>query len=96
MVLCRRINCKELKAYNVVFISSADNAAEIIRDSHGLSIVSVSDKPNFANQEGIIGLVLAPDNYRFSFEIYFDTAQAAYVHTSTRILQLAERVYTAK
>jgi hypothetical protein len=94
MVIRRDINGKDLKNCHMVFISSSENAAAIVRDLKGLPVVTVSDKPNFIDQGGMIGLVQG-DN-RLSFEINLDVANADGVHISAKLLKLAKNVNAAK
>jgi hypothetical protein len=96
IVIRRNINGKDLKNCNMVFISASENAAEIIHDLEGLPVVTVSDKENFIDRGGMIGLVMAQDDNRLSFEINLDTAKAVDIHISAQLLKLAKRVYTAK
>jgi hypothetical protein len=94
LILHRGINGKDLKSCHLIFISSSENAATIIRDLKGLPIITVSDKPGFVDQGGMIGLVQA-DN-RLGFEINLDAANAGGAHISAQLLKLAKRVKTEK
>jgi hypothetical protein len=94
MVIRRSINGKDLKNCHMVFISSSVNAAAIIRDLKGLPVVTVSDKPGFIDQGGMIGLV--QNDNRLGFEINLDAANPAGVHIKAQLLKLAKRVNAAK
>lgn len=96
MVIRRDINGEDLKNCQMVFIGSSENAAAIIRDLKGLPVVTVSDKPGFIDQGGMIGLVLVQDGNRLSFEINLNAANANGVHISAKLLKLAKRVNIAK
>jgi len=94
MVIRRGINGKDLKNCHMVFTSSSENAAAIIRDLKDLPVVIVSDKQGFIDQGGMIGLVQSDS--RLGFEINLDAANAAGVHISAQLLKLAKRVNAAK
>ena len=94
MAIRRGVNGQDLKDCHMVFISSSENTAAIVGDLKGLPVVTVSDKPNFIDQGGMIGLVQG-DN-RLGFEINLDVANAAGVHISAQMLKLAKRVNAAK
>ena len=94
MVIRRDVNGKDLQDCHIVFISSSENAAAIIRDLKGLPVVTVSDQRNFVDQGGMIGLVQG-DNH-LGFEINLDAANAEGVHISAQMLKLAKRVNAAK
>jgi len=94
MLLRRDINGEELKNCHMVFIGPAENTAAIIRDLKGSPIVTVSDKPGFVDQGGMIGLV--QDGNRLGFEINLDAANADGVHISAKLLKLAKYVNVTK
>ena len=94
IVIHRGINGKDLKNCHMVFIGSSENAAAIIRDLKGLPVVTVSDKPDFIDQGGMIGLV--QNDNRLGFEINLDAAKAADIHISAQLLKLGKRVYTTE
>jgi hypothetical protein len=94
MAIRRGINGQDLKDCHMVFISSSENAAAIVRDLKSLPVVTVSDKPGFIDQGGMIGLIQG-DN-RLGFEINLVAANAAGVNISAQMLKLAKRVNTAK
>lgn len=94
MVIHRNINGKELKICHMLFIGTSENAAAIAGELKGLPILTVSDKPNFIDQGGMIGLV-ADDN-RLGFEINLDAANAEGMHIAAQLLKLAKTVNAAK
>lgn len=94
IVIRRGINGKDLKNCHMVFISSSEDVEAIIRYLNGLPIVTVSDKPGFIDQGGMIGLV--QNDNRLGFEINLDAANAGGVHISAQMLKLAKRVNTEK
>ncbi|WP_334181155.1 YfiR family protein [Methylobacter sp.] len=94
MDIHRAINGNDLKNCHMVFIDSSINAAAIIRELKGLPVVTVSDKPNFVDQGGMIGLVQT-DN-RLSFEINLDAINNEGIHISAQLLKLAKRVHVTK
>lgn len=93
LVIHRNINGNELKTCHMVFIGPSENAATIVRELKGLPILTVSDKPNFIDQGGMIGLV-ADDN-RLGFEINLTSANIGGIHVSAQLLKLAKNVITA-
>jgi hypothetical protein len=94
MVIRRGINGKDLKNCHMVFISSSENAAAIVRDLKGLPVVTVSDKPDFIDQGGIIGLV--QEDTHLAFEVNLDAAKAVDIGISAQVLKLAKRVNVEK
>jgi hypothetical protein len=90
----RDIADQALKNCHIVFISNVANSAGIIRDLHGMPLITVSDNPNFIDQGGVIGLIQI-DNH-LSFEINLDAANTNGVHISAQLLKLAKRVIAAK
>ena len=53
----------------------------------------VGDKPGFVQHGGMINLKVIDDKVRF--EINLDTARGAGLKLDTRLLQMADRVYTS-
>jgi hypothetical protein len=90
----RGVSDKELKNCHMVFIGTEENASKSIKDLQGLAVVTVSDKPDFIDQGGIIGLV-QEDNH-LSFEVNLDAARAVDIGISAQILKLAKRVNVEK
>jgi hypothetical protein len=93
LVIRRGVNGQDLKDCYMVFISSSENAAAIARELKGLQTVTISDKPNFIDQGGMIGLI--PGDNRLSFEVNLAAANAGGVHISAQMLKLAKRVNAA-
>ncbi len=94
IVIHRGINGKDLKSCHMVFISPSEDVEAIIRYLKDLPVVTVSDKPGFIDQGGMIGLVQS-DN-RLGFEINLDATNATGVHIRSQLLKLAKRVNTVK
>jgi hypothetical protein len=90
----RGVSGKELKNCHMIFIGADEDTGKPIGDSQGLAIVTVSDKPDFINQGGIIGLIQA--NNRLAFEINLDVAKANDIRISAQMLELAKRINAAK
>ena len=90
----RGVSGKELKNCHIVFIGEDEDTGKPIDDSKGLAVVTVSDKPDFINQGGIIGLIQA--NNRLAFEVNLDVAKAADIRISAQMLELAKRINAAK
>lgn len=94
MLVRRNINGDALKNCQMVFISASENAADIIQELAGMPVVTVSDRADFIDQGGMIGLVR--DGSRLSFEINLDAANSGGVHISARLLKLAKYVSAVK
>ena len=90
----RGVSGKELKNCHIVFIGADEDTGKPIGDSQGLAVVTVSDKPDFINQGGIIGLIQA--NNRLAFEVNLDVAKATDIRISAQMLELAKRINAAK
>lgn len=90
LVIRRGISGQDLKNCHMVFISAAENTTDIIRDLQGLPIVTISDKPDFINEGGIIGLEL--DEGRLSFVVNLGAARALNIYINAKLLKSAKRV----
>jgi hypothetical protein len=90
----RGVSGKELKNCHMVFIGADEDASRSISNLQGLAVVTVSDKPDFINQGGIIGLV--QDNDRLAFEVNLDATNAVDIRISAKMLKLAKRVIAEK
>jgi hypothetical protein len=90
----RGVSGKELKNCHMVFISTDEDPRKAISDSQGLAVVTVSDKPDFINQGGIIGLIQI--NNRLAFEVNLGVAKAANIRISAQMLELAKRINDTK
>ncbi|MEQ1635450.1 MAG: YfiR family protein [Methylococcales bacterium] len=91
LVIRRGISGQDLKNCHMVFISAAENATDIIRDLKDLPIVTISDKPDFIGQGGIIGL--EQDEGHLSFVINLSAAKAVNIYINAQLLKLAKRVF---
>lgn len=89
----RGVSVKELKNCHMVFIGADEDISKPFGDLQGLAVVTVSDKPDFINQGGMIGLVQY--NNRLAFEVNLDAANAVDIHISAKILELAKRINAA-
>jgi len=89
----RGVSGKELESCHMVFMSADEDTSRSMNDLHGLAVVTVSDKPDFINQGGMIGLV--QENNRLAFEINLDAAKAVDIRISAQMLKLAKRVNIA-
>ena len=90
----RGVSGKELKSCHIVFIGADEDTGKPIGDSQGLAVVTVSDKPDFINEGGIIGLIQA--NNRLAFEVNLDVAKATNIRISAQMLELAKRINPVK
>ncbi|MFI3158120.1 MAG: YfiR family protein [Methylococcaceae bacterium] len=94
IVIRRGINGRDLKNCHMVFIGSSENTEAIIRNLKGLPVVTVSERLNFIDQGGMIGLV--PGDNRLSFEVNLDAINAESIYISSQLLKLAKRVNKVK
>ncbi len=80
---------------HVLFVSrtSHDAPGALHDDSGGRPMLIVGDKPGFVQHGGMINLKVVDDRVRF--EINLASARAAGLKLDTRLLQLADRVYTS-
>ena len=86
----RGVSGKELKNCHMVFIGADEEIGKSISNLQGLAVVTVSDKPDFINQGGIIGLIQA--NNRLAFEVNLGVAKATDIRISAQMLELAKRI----
>jgi hypothetical protein len=94
IVTRRGISGKDLKNCDMLFIGPSENTEAIIREVKGSPVVTVSEKLNFVDEGGMIGLVQS-DN-RLGFEINLDAMKADGIHISAQLLKLAKRVNATK
>jgi YfiR/HmsC-like len=94
IVIHRGINGKDLKNCHMVFIGADEDTSRSISNLHGLAVVTVSDKPDFINEGGIIGFI--HDDNHLVFEVNLDIAKAVDIRISGQLLKLAKRVNVAK
>jgi len=90
----RGVSGEELKGCHMVFIGADEDISKPIGDLQGLAVVTVSDKPDFINQGGMIGLVQY--NNRLAFEVNLDAANAVNIRISAKVLELAKRINATK
>ena len=89
-VVARRIaKAGEATSCRVLFISSSENKQlrEILGDVGKLSVLTVSDMPQFVQQGGIVQFVLEQERVRF--EINLTAAQQASLSLSSELLKVA-------
>lgn len=91
-LIIKRLNSDgDLSGCHVLFVSPLEkDRASILNRVKGLSILTVSDAPGFAEQGGMVTLVLA--NKRVSPEINQTVAEAAGLRISAKLLKLARLV----
>jgi len=84
----------DLKGCQIVFISKSErgNLPGIVAALEGSNILTVGDSDGFARQGGILGFVMEGDKVRF--EINAGAAKRAGLQISSRLLQLASRVFS--
>lgn len=89
----RASSIAEAKGCQVLFISgdSTDEVVNLVTFFKGLPILTVSDRQGFALGGGIIELVQAED--RLGFEINLEVARRNGLDISSKLLQLARKVY---
>jgi len=85
-----------LRQCQMVFLDELDERrmTEVLRGSHGLAVLTVSDIEGFAEAGGMIGLVHV-DN-RIQFEVNPEAIQASGLKMSAQLLQLAKIVKSAR
>lgn len=82
----------ELKDCQILFVSSSEMAHlnDAIQIVKGIPVLTIGETPGFANQGGIINLVLEDNKVRF--EVNVDAAKQADLNISSRLLALAKIV----
>jgi hypothetical protein len=83
----------DLAKCHVVFISGsdADQVGSILRTLSHRPVLTVSDSVDFAENGGMIGLILEKQAVRF--EINQTAARQAHLKISSKVLALARRIY---
>ena len=94
MLIYRDISIKDINECHMLFISKGKNSQAILNSAAGMSVVTVSDQPDFAVNGGMIGLVEEDQHLRF--EINLAKANAANIHINATLLKLAKSVSLAK
>jgi len=81
---------------DVLFIclSEKNHLDELIKLTPGRGILTISDIPGFAKQDGIVGFV--KDNNKIRFEINLNIAQQENFKIRSQLLSLAKEVYENK
>jgi hypothetical protein len=83
---------EELRNCQVVFLtrSVAVQTDDILRRLRGQPVLTVSDQNNFAQQGGVIGLVLVEQKVNMEFNL--DSAKSAELKLSSQLLRTARAV----
>jgi hypothetical protein len=92
LVAKRRAKVRELRACHVLYVSRSEDAflSQVFRAVHKAPVLTVGDKPSFAREPrgGVIGFFeIGP---QLAFEINLDTAEAAELKISSKLLALAK------
>lgn len=86
----RNVSGSALKDCHLVFIGAGENAGNISRELKGLPIATISDRNNFIEQGGMIGLI--EDDNRLGFELNLDATNISGLHLNAQLLKLAKKV----
>lgn len=84
----------EAKNYQVVFAGDPQQAASLIKAVEGLPVLTVSDTPDFSKKGGAITLISSRNRIRFN--INQGTLKKANLKASSKLLSLANTVYSAQ
>ena len=84
----------EAKDYQVVFAGDPQQAAGLIKAVQGLPVLTISDTPDFSKKGGAIALISARNRIRFN--INQGTLKKANLKASSKLLSLANTVYSAQ
>ena len=86
---------EELKTCQIVFVSKSErgNVNGIIASLGEANVLTVGDSDGFARQGGVIGFTMDGDKVRF--EINSAAARRAGLVISSKLLQLASRVFNS-
>ena len=92
VVIRRSRNLRELEGVQVLFIGQSEmpHIRAILDGLKGKNILSVSDLENFTHEGGVVRFLM--ENNRVRFRINVDSARAADLQISSKLLQLAEIV----
>jgi hypothetical protein len=92
VVASRISEVAEATTCRVLFISSSESKQlkDILLNLGKLSVLTVSDMPQFVQQGGMVGFVLAEE--RVQFEINMAAAQRAGLNLSSELLKVAAKV----
>ena len=94
--ILRSLSIAEARSCQVLFIAgdSTDEVVNLVASFKGLPILTVSDRQGFALGGGIIELV--QDENRLGFEINLEIARGGGLEISSKLLQLARKVYLSR
>lgn len=86
----------DLDGLHVLFIGDAEKTRvpDILKRVDGLSVLTVSDIDRFCDMGGTITLFVEDSHVRF--DVRLDSAQRSRLKVSSKLLNLARRVYGAK
>lgn len=92
IVLRRDIDRNSAKECQLAFFAkdNSSNDSEILEQLKHLPVLTVSDKPQFIDDGGMVGLIR--DKRRVSFEFDLLAVRAAGLNVSAQLLKLAKRV----
>jgi hypothetical protein len=81
---------------HMLFICDSEKTSftETLKLAEGSAVVTISDLPDFAAANGMIGFVM--ENKKVRFEINLDAVQTEKIKISSQLLGLAKRVYKAE
>jgi len=94
MLIYRDISIKDISQCHMLFISKSKNSQVMLDSASGMSVVTVSDQPDFTIHGGMIGLV--EEDRHLRFEINLTKANAAHIHINASLLKLAKSVSLVK
>lgn len=92
LVVHRQVAGANLNRCHIVFIAQDQqlNLKKTLNKLAGLPILTVSDRPDFINNGGMVGLV--KDGTHVAFEVDIVAVNAAGIHISAQLLKLAKVV----
>jgi hypothetical protein len=89
IVIRRYSHVNEVKNCHILFVTR-ENTGDAVRELNGRSVLTVSDKQNFARDGGMIGFYLEKNKIRL--QINPKTAKEANLAISSKLLRLANLV----
>jgi len=92
----RTASVDEVAGLHMLFVGQGEKAriADVLKRLESMAILTVSDVDRFCEQGGAIGLVREGNHVRF--EVNLDAAERARLKVSSKLLNLARRVQSAK
>jgi len=92
VIVLRPSRVEEANSCGILFIASSEQKrlGAILTAARHLDVLTVSDMPHFAEQGGMIGLVMQADRIRF--EVNLSTAEQSHLALSSELLKVATRV----